>query len=118
MFQWQRGRQQTGYDTIKFMELYRPLHMDVYLIRYRQGAYIPPHRDPVSRGRHYRMNITLKDAKRGGAFDCEQLIWRCGRMVLFRSDLALHQVSQVELGSRYVLSVGWIWHATNKVAEC
>jgi|JI10StandDraft_1071094.scaffolds.fasta_scaffold297758_3 hypothetical protein len=117
MFKWQQGRQKTGYDTIKVMELHRPLPMDIYLIRYQQGAYIPPHCDPVRQGQHYRLNITLKYAQRGGVFHCEQLIWRCGRMVLFRSDLAIHQVSQVESGSRYVLSIGWIWPATNKVVE-
>ncbi len=108
---WHSGRQQTGYETLKLLECYRPLHFDIYLIRYRQGAYIPPHCDPVPEGRHYRINMTLKNAKQGGEFICDQVLWRWRRVVCFRSDISVHQVSRVEQGLRYVLSVGWVWHA-------
>jgi hypothetical protein len=58
-FRWQRGRQGTGYDKMLLATASWPIPFDSYLIRYPDGSEIPPHTDPVSTGRHYRLNIGL-----------------------------------------------------------
>jgi hypothetical protein len=57
---WQRGRQGTGYD--KLLLLANPFFVpfDLYLLRFPDGTEIPPHQDPVTGKRHYRLNIILK----------------------------------------------------------
>lgn len=81
---------------------------DLYILRFPQGAKIPPHQDKVTNGRHFRLNILLKKAKKGGEFICHQSIFASSRVNLFRSDLAIHAVTQIEEGTRYVLSLGWL----------
>lgn len=58
-FRWRRGRQGTGYDKMLLATATWPIRFDSYLIRYPEGSEIPPHTDPVSDGRHYRLNIVL-----------------------------------------------------------
>jgi hypothetical protein len=69
-FRWQRGRQGTGYDKMLLLTARWPLPFDSYLLRYPEGSEIPPHTDPVTTGRHYRLNIVLKSPKSGGEFVC------------------------------------------------
>jgi hypothetical protein len=80
--------------------------MDGYLLRYRSGASIPPHRDKVSKHRHYRLNVILKGAYAGGVFTCDRPLLITKRIKLFRSDY-LHSVTTVH-GTRIVLSIGWL----------
>ena len=54
------------------------------------------------------MNIVLKHAKGGGVFACQKAIINWPRIKLFRPDLSEHSVSAVEMGTRLVLSIGWI----------
>jgi hypothetical protein len=75
-FRWQHGRQGTGYGKMLLLTARRPLPFDSYLIRYPEGAEIPPHTDPVTIGRHYRLNIILKSSKSGGEFICANPILR------------------------------------------
>lgn len=105
---WRRGRQGTGYD--KLLLLVNPfiIPFDLYLLRFPDGTEIPPHRDPVTGKRHFRLNIILKRARAGGEFSCEAPIFETKRIKLFRSDLSLHSVTKVEGGTRYVLSLGWV----------
>ena len=107
-FRWQRGRQGSGYDKMLLITARWPLPFDSYLIRYPEGSAIPPHTDPVSTGRHYRLNIVLKASPRGGEFVCATPIWQSRRIKFFRPDACEHSVTRVEGGSRYVLSVGWV----------
>jgi hypothetical protein len=107
-FRWQRGRQGTGYDKMLLLTAPWPLPFDSYLIRYPEGAEIPPHTDPVQRGRHYRLNVILKSPKSGGEFVCANPIFTTRRIKLFRPDACEHSVSRVVGGSRYVLSLGWV----------
>ena len=86
VFRWQRGRRGTGYDKMLLLTAPWPIAFDAYLLRYPEGSEIPPHQDPVSSGRHYRLNL----------------------IKLFRSDLSQHSVTRVIGGSRYVLSIGWV----------
>ena len=105
---WTRGRQGTGYDKLLLFATPLPVPLDVYLLRYPQGSEIPAHRDPVERGRHYRLNVLVWRAREGGEFRCADPIFRSGRVALFRPDRSEHAVTRVESGRRYVLSVGWV----------
>jgi len=107
-FRWQRGRQEGGYDRMLLFTARWPLAFDSYLIRYPEGAQIAPHTDPVSSGRHYRLNLILKSPKSGGVFVCATPIHDSRRIKLFRPDLCEHSVTRVVGGSRYVLSIGWV----------
>jgi hypothetical protein len=105
---WRRGRQETGYDKMLMLQSPWPLPFDVYLLRFREGAEIPPHTDPVSSGRHFRCNIVLKRATVGGDFVCTRPIFATPRIKLFRPDACEHSVTRVARGTRYVLSIGWV----------
>lgn len=107
MFSWREGRQGTGYETMMLVWSKR-LRLDCCLIRYREGASIPPHRDPVKGGaQHYRFNVIVRPAKKGGELICEKSLFRLGPVNFFRPDLAEHEVKPVEKGVRYVFSIGW-----------
>ncbi|MBS7807920.1 2OG-Fe(II) oxygenase [Variovorax sp. PCZ-1] len=105
---WLRGRQGTGYDKMLLATARWPLPFDCYLLRYPQGSAIPPHTDPVTDKRHYRLNIVVKRAVEGGDFLCATPIFATARIKLFRPDACEHAVSEVKKGSRYVFSLGWV----------
>lgn len=107
-FRWQKGRQQSGYDKMLLAQSMWPLPFDLYILRFPQGAEIAPHTDPVSFGRHYRLNIVIKRAKVGGEFHCATPIYENARIKFFRPDACEHSVSKIEEGTRYVLSIGWV----------
>ena len=107
-FRWQMGRQQSGYDKMLLLQSMWPLPFDIYILRFPQGSEIAPHTDPVSLGRHYRLNIVLKRATAGGEFVCASPIYTSARIKLFRPDACEHSVTRVEQGSRYGLSIGWV----------
>lgn len=108
VFRWQKGRQQTGYSKMLLLYSYFPLPFDIYLLKYEQGAYIPPHTDLVSKGRHFRCNIILWNSSQGGEFICQNMLFSSSRIKIFRPDISEHSVTLVEKGRRYVLSIGWI----------
>ena len=107
-FRWQRGRQLSGYDKMLLLQSYWPLPFDVYLLRFPEGSEIAPHTDPVSKGRHYRVNVILWRAGQGGEFQCSDPLFESARIKFFRPDVSTHSVSKVLRGRRYVLSVGWV----------
>jgi len=77
------------------------------LFHYKQGSYIPKHKDPSNGDRLYRFNIELWKADKGGQFVCQKMIWQWrNRMYLFRADNSYHYVTPIEQGSRWVLSFG------------
>ena len=109
-FRWQRGRQGTGHDKMLLLTAPWPVPFDSYLIRYPEGSEIPPHTDPVSSGRHYRLNVIFKSSpKSGGQFICATPLFETRRIKLFRPDACQHSVTRVVGGSRYVLSLGWVF---------
>lgn len=85
-----------------------PIPFDIYLIRYRKGSYILPHKDKVISGKHFRLNIVLKKCDEGGEFTCKNSIIDTARVKLFRPDVNEHSVTEVKSGERYILSIGWI----------
>ncbi len=107
-FRWRSGRQGTGYDKMLLMQGRLPLPFDFYLLRFPCGTEIGPHTDRVESGDHYRLNLILKPAHRGGEFRCADPIFANRRIKLFRPDRSEHSVTRIEVGTRYVLSLGWV----------
>lgn len=108
-FKWQKGRQQSGYDKMLLATAMWPLPFDMYLLKYPRGSYIDPHTDPVTNKKHYRINIVIKNAAIGGEFVCATPIFETDRIKFFRPDACEHSVTKVEQGSRFVLSIGWVF---------
>ena len=103
---WQDGRQKTGYKKLPFFEFNC---CDAYVLYYPKGSEILPHVDKVEHGRHYRLNIILKQADLGGLFICDDYLFQIySRLFLFRPDIARHEVTRVHEGYRLVLSLGWL----------
>jgi hypothetical protein len=90
---WEKGRQGTGYDKSLIFVSPFPVPFDCYLLRFPEGTEIPPHRDPVTTGRHYRLNVVIKRALSGGDFICADpmLDWR--RLKFFRSDQSVRAIA-------------------------
>jgi len=108
LFRWQRGRQESGYHKMLIGGAYWPIKFDMYLLKFPAGSEIPPHTDPLKEGRHYRLNVVLKQAREGGIFFCNSPIFETNRVKLFRPDITEHEVSKIRRGNRYVLSIGWV----------
>lgn len=107
LFKWGFGRHDTGYKA--FTLIYsKYFNLDCYLIHYAKGASIPPHKDPVKKGKMYRLNIEFWKANKGGQFKCDTIFSLFNRIHFFRPDIQEHQVTPVEDGSRWVFSIGKI----------
>lgn len=99
----EKGRQNTGYWKLKLFSFY---FMDCYILYYPVNSYIPVHTDAVSKGKHYRLNCTIKKPEKGGNFIVEKSIFRTKRFTLFRPDIYKHELTKIESGTRIVLSIG------------
>ena len=107
---WEKGRQNSGYDKLKLFESQK-LKCDCYLLHYPTGSEIKPHTDKVDlQYDHYRLNFVLHKAKKGGIFKCDNVLFKLGRLVVFRPDQNEHSVTQIEEGTRLVFSFGWLRH--------
>ena len=129
---WTLGRQGTGYDISSLKGLAPPAapaaglpaiaraishlgtpheqYWDAYLIRYRDGAYVPPHVDPAQPGRrHRRLNAMLSQPAGGGDLRIggQPIALSPGDAVVFYSDQEVHEVAPVT-GTRLLFSVG-VW---------
>jgi len=104
---WQQGRQGTGYNKICLAQS-RRFKFDCYLLYYPMGSRVGAHTDEVESGRHYRLNVMLKKAKRGGEFKCPDASFRWWRIALFRPDIQEHFVTTIQEGYRVMLSIGWV----------
>ena len=138
---WEPGRQGTGYERLALRSLVDqdPLygglarralaeiggtgwdgkvqvvhegHWDMWIIRYPDGSYIPPHKDEatVFGLRHRRLNALVRAPARGGELVAggDLIQMRVGDGLLFYPDETEHAVSKVE-GVRLVFSVGaWL----------
>ncbi len=106
MFRWGDDKfSHLGYRLFTFFYSER---FDCYLFHYREGSYIPRHKDPSYGKRHYRFNIVLKKPKEGGDFICKKTILSLfnGRIMLFRADNSYHQITPITKGTRWLLSFG------------
>lgn len=122
---WRPGRQGTGYDILPIADRGEPRvtralaqlgtpfedSWDVYLIRYPNGAHIPPHTDPGHHGRrHRRLNALVTPTTSGGELRIAASLVELapGDAVVFYPDAELHEVSPV-VGTRLLFSVGaWL----------
>jgi hypothetical protein len=104
---WSSGRQDGGYKKLRLFQS-KLLLCDCYLLYYPQGSRIGVHTDEVSFGRHYRLNIMLKKAKKGGEFVCPEATFTWWRFALFRPDIQEHMVKTIQEGYRVMLSIGWV----------
>lgn len=108
MLKWERGRQDGGYDKLLILSS-AIIPFDIWLLRFPKGARIDEHVDPVdAEFNHYRMNVIVKPTKRGGEFRVTKAIINWRFLKLFRPDVSPHSVTQVDEGTRYVLSIGWL----------
>ncbi|AOT07681.1 hypothetical protein [Pseudoalteromonas luteoviolacea] len=108
LFRWQKGRQKSGYQKMLVMGAYWAIKFDVYLLKFPEGSEVPEHIDEVSSGRHFRLNLVLKKANKGGEFICQSPLYESNRIKFFRPDCCVHAVTKVEQGNRLLLSIGWI----------
>ena len=76
LFRWEIGRQLSGYDKMFLLGSKWLLMFDVYLLRFKEGSEIKAHMDKVEKGKHYRLNIVLKQAKEGGEFVCKSPLYQ------------------------------------------
>lgn len=107
MINWKEGRQGTGYFNYKVASNTRFL-FDIYLVKFPVGCCLPAHVDEVETGKHYRVNIILWPALKGGKFRCENCIVDLPFLKIFRPDVNEHEVTLIEKGTRYILSFGFI----------
>lgn len=112
LYRWERGRQKSGYDKMLLCSAKWPIKFDTYLLKFPQGSEIAPHTDKVKSGKHYRLNIVLKNANEGGEFICVNPIFETNAIKFFRPDVCVHQVSKIKKGTRYLLSIGWVSNNT------
>lgn len=110
---WKKGRQGTNYYKLKILENKFLLPFDIYILKFPSGSHIQKHVDPVEDGRrHFRLNVVLKPAPEGGVFrkhgDCPHF-HIFGPFEFFRPDICPHSMTQVQGGSKYYLSIGWLW---------
>lgn len=109
MLKWTPGRQNGSYfKKLVYQFKCFGFGFDCYLLKYPTGSFIQRHIDPVDKMDHYRLNIIVKLAEKGGVFTSDKSVFRLGaRFVLFRPDQTKHAVSLVEYGTRYVISFGF-----------
>lgn len=104
LFRWVEGRQQTTqYHKWCFLYFkFLNIGVDGYIIRYEPATILPIHKDPVVKGRHYRLNITVKGKSK---FWCPSTIFSFkDRVFLFRPDLFYHSLTVFT--KTYKLSLG------------
>jgi hypothetical protein len=109
MFKWEIGRQESIYYKMKIFES-KYLKMDMYILKYIVGSYLPVHKDPSPEGySHNRLNIVLKTPDCGGYFYKEGEFFsnkkRIHKLISSREN---HGMTPIVKGSRYVLSFGWL----------
>ena len=84
---------------------------DGYLIRYQPKTVLPPHKDKVNEGKHWRLNIVLWGK---GKFKVEKFIFRFKGIILFRPDLHKHVMYNGKK-ERMVLSFGYVRRFKNMI---
>ncbi len=109
---WEKGRQESGYWKL-LLARSKLLKFDAYILKLPQGCYVPPHRDPVSGFRHFRLNVTLRRARLGGITlirPAPGILCHIQekRAYVFRPDQLEHMVTDVKEGSVWLLSIGWL----------
>ena len=106
LWQWEYGRQGTGYRKFTLLFSNR-FHVDAYILHVPKGVYIPPHMDYVPFMRHFRANVTLRGSLWMGVPNGAKGVVRIGKWFsFFRPDEATHWAAPVHRDT-YILSIGW-----------
>lgn len=102
---WKAGRRNTGYYKMLLFQWRWLVFCDLYLLTYASGSHVPEHTDPIPGYRHYIINFVIKQAKAGGEFISQHILYQGKRLKVFRSDFP-HEVKMITSGNRHVLSFG------------
>lgn len=126
---WERGRQGSGYEKFD-LKLFSDLpelsqlikrtltqidwrnerqSWDAWIIHYRLGDFVAPHRDDVPYGlRHKRLNAIIRQSYTGGDFlvDGRYVPLSDRDAVMFYPGEVTHEVTPVTAGLRLVFSAG------------
>ena len=105
LFKWNKGRQATGYDVFTLIQS-EYLALDCHILKYPTDSCIKPHVDKSEGGKHYRLNVELWSAKQGGKFKGQTIFSIFDKVHFVRPDKCEHEVTKIEKGSRWVLSIG------------
>jgi hypothetical protein len=107
LWKWQKGRQENC-EYQKFPLWYFRLWkfgFDCYILKYEGNQVLPSHRDPIEKGKHWRLNIGYGVSN----FVCEKLSFgrRVGKLTIFifRPDLYEHSLYVFEKTTK--LSLGF-----------
>jgi hypothetical protein len=117
---WENGRQQSDYSKFLIAKSFLPLPFDLYILRFPEGSRIKAHVDKVDWGRHFRLNIVVKPAIEGGEFRVvknKYTFINSKYVKFFRPDLVIHEVSEVHIGTRYVLSFGFVIPRVKEIVQ-
>lgn len=103
-FNWQPGRQQEGYYTLKLFSFWR---IDAYIIKCCHNVAIKEHFDKVPSKRHIRVNFTFKGKDNFYIVPPHKAIFSLmKRFTIFRPDICLHGTG---IGNAWkMVSVGFI----------
>lgn len=117
---WVKGRQGGDYERMLLLRS-QWFRFDFYLLRLPTGSVVRPHIDRVPDGfEHHRINVTLREAKKGGITYIDPLpvsrersfYLQADKHYHFRPDIHRHHVTAVEEGSVLLLSFGWLRKST------
>lgn len=118
------GRQETGYDktpvpkdlfinlknrSLEALGLTANSSYDCYIVRYIEGAFIPPHLDDAPLAtQHHRINALIQRANKGGELfiNNEAVSLALGDAYIFRPDTEIHEVYPVIKGTRLIWTLG------------
>lgn len=97
-------------DLVKTRVLFYSANIGIYLVRYSAGHRVVPHVDGVEEGRLFKFNWVIAKPRAGGVFICDKTILNLfGRFILFRPDLHVHEVTTIERGNRWLLTLALNW---------
>lgn len=108
MLNWECGRQGNGYKKMRLININWPIKFDLYLLKFPINSFVPLHTDPVIKGKHYRLNITLNPSISASQMIEGRWIYSNRYIKLFRPDLYEHGLTKVLDNTIYMISIGWI----------
>lgn len=104
-----KGRQDSNYFKKLLWRSSWSVGNYALILKYSTGSHNDWHKDPVSGGDHYRLNVVLNWWFDGGKIESKDgVLFSMGPLTFFRSDKNENRVTEVEDGTRYVFSFGFV----------
>lgn len=100
---WQPGRQQEGYYTLKLFSWWR---VDAYIIKCCHNVAIKEHYDKVPNKRHFRINLTFKGKDNFYVVPPNKPFFQKFRLTFFRPDVCCHGTTEGDAWK--MLSFGFV----------